>query len=314
MGLAPQAMLSLPGVDSRVSEQKMKISLGPIHYHWSKETIEQFYQSAATWPVDIVYLGETVCAKRRALSRADWLNIAARLTDAGKEVVLSTLALPEANSDLLQLEKICANTNYLVEANDMSAVHLLTGRFPFVAGPHINCYNNNTLSFLAELGAVRWVPPVELSATTIGTLQTMRPAAMETEVFAYGYLPLSFSARCFTARADNIGKDACEQRCMRDPEGRPLFTQEHERLFTMNGIQLQSGVPCNLLHETGAMLNMDIDVVRISPQLEDTDTVVKIFQATLSGTSISEDTLRSPACNGYWHGLPGMARMPAHND
>ncbi|OFA17279.1 U32 family peptidase [Acidithiobacillus ferrivorans] len=292
----------------------MKISLGPIHYHWSKETIEQFYQSAATWPVDIVYLGETVCAKRRALSRADWLNIAARLTDAGKEVVLSTLALPEANSDLLQLEKICANTNYLVEANDMSAVHLLTGRFPFVAGPHINCYNNNTLSFLAELGAVRWVPPVELSATTIGTLQTMRPAAMETEVFAYGYLPLSFSARCFTARADNIGKDACEQRCMRDPEGRPLFTQEHERLFTMNGIQLQSGVPCNLLHETGAMLNMDIDVVRISPQLEDTDTVVKIFQATLAGASISEDTLRSPACNGYWHGLPGMASMPAQSD
>ncbi|MHB8237303.1 MAG: U32 family peptidase [Acidithiobacillus ferrivorans] len=314
MGLAPQATLSLPGVNSRVSEQKMKISLGPIHYHWSKETIEQFYQSAATWPVDIVYLGETVCAKRRALNRADWLTIAARLTDAGKEVVLSTLALPEANSDLLQLEKICANTNYLVEANDMSAVHLLTGRFPFVAGPHINCYNNNTLSFLAELGAVRWVPPVELSATTIGTLQTMRPTAMETEVFAYGYLPLSFSARCFTARADNIGKDACEQRCMRDPEGRPLFTQEHERLFTMNGIQLQSGVPCNLLHETGAMLNMGIDVVRISPQLEDTDTVVKIFQATLAGASISEDTLRSPACNGYWHGLPGMASMPAQSD
>ncbi|MHB1322138.1 MAG: U32 family peptidase, partial [Acidithiobacillus ferrivorans] len=238
MGLAPQATLSLPGANSRVSEQKMKISLGPIQYHWPKETIEQFYQSAATWPVDIVYLGETVCAKRRALCRADWLNIAARLTDAGKEVVLSTLALPEANSDLLQLEKICANTNYRVEANDMSAVHLLTGRFPFVAGPHINCYNNHTLSLLAELGAVRWVPPVELSATTIGTLQNMRPAAVETEVFAYGYLPLSFSARCFTARADNIGKDACEQRCMRDPEGRPLFTQEHERLFTMNGIQL----------------------------------------------------------------------------
>ena len=30
----------------------------------------------------------------------DWLDIAARLTDAGKEVVLSTLALLEANSDL----------------------------------------------------------------------------------------------------------------------------------------------------------------------------------------------------------------------
>jgi hypothetical protein len=41
----------------------MKISLGPIHYYWSKEDIEQFYRSAEQWPVDIVYLGETVCAK-----------------------------------------------------------------------------------------------------------------------------------------------------------------------------------------------------------------------------------------------------------
>ena len=292
----------------------MKISLGPIHYYWSKEDIERFYRSAEHWPVDIVYLGETVCAKRRALRRADWLDIAARLTDAGKEVVLSTLALLEANSDILQLEKMCANANYLVEANDMSAVHLLAGRSRFIAGPHINCYNSETLSLLAELGAVRWIPPLELSSTAISTLQNTRPEVMETEVFAYGYLPLSFSARCFTARADNVGKDECEQRCIRDPEGRPLFTQEHERLFTMNGIQLQSGIPCNLLYEMGAMLNMSIDIVRISPQLKDTDTVVKTFRAALDGSAVPEGALHSPACNGYWHGLPGMTFMHAHND
>ena len=73
-------------------------------------------------------------------------------------------------------------------------------------------------------------------------LQNTRPEAMETEVFAHGHLPLSFSARCFTAQADNVGKDECEQRCIGDPEGRALFTQEHERLFTINGIQLQYGV------------------------------------------------------------------------
>lgn len=292
----------------------MKISLGPIHYYWSKENIEQFYRSAEHWPVDIVYLGETVCAKRRVMRRTDWLDIAARLTDAGKAVVLSTLALPEANSDLLQLEKICANAHYMVEANDMSAVHLLAGRAPFVAGPHINCYNSETLSLLADLGATRWVPPVELPATTIVMLQNTRPEAMETEVFAHGHLPLSFSARCFTARADNVGKDECEQRCIGDPEGRALFTQEHERLFTINGIQLQSGIPCNLLNEMASMSAMGIDIVRISPQLTATESVIQAFHATLNGKYISPEGYDPPVCNGYWHGEPGMKFMSVQGD
>ena len=288
----------------------MKISLGPIHYYWSKENIEQFYRRAEHWPVDIVYLGETVCAKRRALRSADWLDIAARLTDAGKEVVLSTLALLEAHSDLLQLERVCANAHYLVEANDMAAVHLLAGRGPFVIGPHINVYNAETLALLADLGARRWVPPVELSATTIAMLQDTRPETMETEVFAYGYLPLSFSARCFTARADNVGKDACELRCISDPEGRALFTQEQERLFTINGIQLQSGIPCNLLNETLAMSEMGIDIVRISPQLADTESVIRAFHAVLNGEISPPVEYGSPACNGYWYGKPGMQFSP----
>ncbi|MHB1531798.1 U32 family peptidase [Acidithiobacillus sp.] len=284
----------------------MKIALGPILYYWPKERVEEFYAAAACWPVDIVYLGETVCSKRRALRRQDWLAIAGRLRDAGKEVVLSTQALLEANSELLQLEQFCGNEEYPVEANDMAAVQLLAGKVPFVVGPHINCYNGETLALLAGLGATRWVPPVELSAVTIGALQGQRPAGMETEVFAYGRLPLSFAARCFTARADNVGKDDCEQRCIHDPDGRPLHTQEDQRLFTVNGIQLQSGTPCNLLGELGSMAEMGVDIVRISPQAEGTDTVVHAFYAALNDGPVPE----LPAldyCNGYWHGAPGMA-------
>ena len=79
---------------------------------------------------------------------------------------------------------------------DMGAVHLLAGKAPFVAGLHLNVYNPQTLALLARLGAQRWVMPVELSRESLRTLQQHRPAAMATEVFGYGRLPLAFSARC----------------------------------------------------------------------------------------------------------------------
>ena len=71
----------------------MKLSLGPILYFWPREQVLDFYKQAATWPVDIVYLGEVICSKRRLLKPDDWLAIAEELRAAGKEVVLSTLAL-----------------------------------------------------------------------------------------------------------------------------------------------------------------------------------------------------------------------------
>src|SRR3546814_4678787 len=49
-------------------------------------------------------------------------------------------------------------------------------------------------------------------------LQLDRPVAMETEVFAYGRMPLAFSARCFTARHRNIPKDNCQYVCMDHPD------------------------------------------------------------------------------------------------
>ena len=65
----------------------MKLSLGPIQYFWSREQVFDFYERVAGAPVDIVYLGETVCSKRRALRLPDWLDIAARLNADGARVV-----------------------------------------------------------------------------------------------------------------------------------------------------------------------------------------------------------------------------------
>ena len=263
--------------------------------------------------MDIVYLGETVCSKRRALRGRDWLDLAARFADAGKEVVLSTLALVEAASELGAMRRIAENGHYLVEANDMAAVNMLAGRTAFVAGPHINTYNGETLRLLAELGARRWVMPVELGRETLSALQAERPTGMETEVFAFGKLPLAFSARCFTARAHDLPKDACEFRCGDYPDGMLLSTREDQAFLTLNGIQIQSAGTSNLIAEIPALRALNVDVLRLSPQSTHMDKVVSAFRRVMDDELSPQDAqhaldeyLPVRPCNGYWHGLPGM--------
>jgi hypothetical protein len=48
----------------------------------------EFYERIQCSPVDIVHLGEVVCSRRHELRLADWLEIGAALSAAGKEVVL----------------------------------------------------------------------------------------------------------------------------------------------------------------------------------------------------------------------------------
>jgi hypothetical protein len=55
--------------------------------------------------------------------------------------------------------------------------------------------------------------------TLVETLHKTRPAGVETEVFAFGKLPLAFSARCFTARHYGLNKDDCQFKCLDHPEG-----------------------------------------------------------------------------------------------
>lgn len=292
----------------------MKLSLGPILYYWERERVLDFYARAADWPVDIVYLGEVVCSKRRALRFDDWLAVAERLAHAGKEVVLSTLALVEAESELGAMRRIAGNGRFPVEANDAAALNMLPAAGArFVAGAYLNMYNGETLDLLHGLGAYRWVLPVELSRDMLAALQTRRPAEMETEVLVFGRAPLALSARCFTARAHRLPKDECEFRCRDYPDGLPLATREGRRFLTLNGIQTQSGGSVNLAGAIPEMAELDVDVARLSPQAQGMDEIVQLWRAGVDGRMAAAEVetrllahLPDGVCNGYWRGEPGM--------
>ncbi|MCE5181432.1 MAG: U32 family peptidase [Betaproteobacteria bacterium] len=292
----------------------MKLALGPILFYWERDTTFSFYDEVAASSVDIVYLGEAVCSRRHTLRTEDWLELADKLAAAGKEVVLSTLALIESESDLKTLRRITGNGKFMVEANDMGAVHQLSAaKIPFVAGPHINTYNPQTLGLLAELGAKRWVMPVEMSREALTHMQATRPAGMETEVFAYGRLPLAFSARCFTARHYNLPKDDCQFRCMDFANGLTLKTREGQPFLALNGIQTMSASIYNLIGELDSMRATGVDVVRVSPQAFHTDKIIKLYRDTLDGKLTAQAAAQQMTklmfdqpCDGYWHGKPGI--------
>lgn len=294
----------------------MKLSLGPLLYYWARDDVLDFYKAIAATPVDIVYLGETVCSRRHELRLADWLSIAARLRDAGKEVVLSTQVLIESGADVTMLHKIAANGDFRVEANDMGAVHCLEGKAPFVAGPHLNIYNVPTLQWMAALGVQRWVMPLEMSRDDLALMQQGRPAGLETEVFAYGRMPLAFSARCFTARHRNLPKDDCQFSCLAHPDGLMMRTRESEGFLVLNGTQTQSAKIYNLLAQLSTMQKMGVDVVRISPQSQHTGEIVNVFHEVLTqqipaaaGMQSMLGLMPDQPCNGYWYGKPGLEQI-----
>jgi len=273
----------------------------------------EFYKSIANSQIDIVYLGETVCSKRKLLRRDDWLDIAHQLKAAGKEVVLSSMTLIEANSELASLKSLCKNNEFMVEANDMSAVQLLKGK-SFVTGPAINIYNPSSLKVLVNYGLKRWVLPVELSRDALADMQTAKPDDIETEVIVYGRLPLAYSARCFTARSHNLPKDDCQYRCLDYPDGLLLSTQEKQQFLVLNGIQTQSARTTNLISVMNELMDLKVNIFRINPFANHTPKIIDIFYKTLhqnydinkANQALQGLMPAGGSCNGFWYGDSGM--------
>jgi collagenase-like PrtC family protease len=274
------------------------LSVGPVLTYWTRRTLIEFYARLAEAPVATVTLGEVICSRRHEMKPDDWLALARDLAAAGKEVVLATQALIESEAELRTLRRLAEQGEFMVEANDAAALHRLAGR-AFVIGPHVNVYSGAALEELAALGAVRWVPPVELPIDAVAA--AVGPQAIAAEVFAFGRLPLALSARCFTARHYGLNRDECGFRCLEHPDGLLVRTQEGEPFLALNGLQTQSaGVQC-LLGWRDALRDAGVRRVRLSPIARGFEQVVAVFDRVFNGGADAAEGLAELVALG----LPG---------
>lgn len=288
-----------------------KLTLGPLLYNWPPEQWRDFYlRIADEAPVDTVYLGEVVCAKRLPFVLPHFSEVIERLAAAGKEVVLSSLALVMNRREASMLDDLMRGGDHLIEANDISAVSSLRGS-PHVVGPYINTYNEGTATFFADGGAVRIVLPAEIPANSLAPLANSG-AELETQVF--GRLPLAISARCYHARAEDLHKDNCQFVCGKAADGMEVETLDGQKFLSVNGTQTLSHSYYNLAAELDQLAELGITHFRLSPQNIDMVAAAQCFRSRLDGSieaaaAVEQLQLHSGDvrfANGFFHGRSGV--------
>jgi O2-independent ubiquinone biosynthesis protein UbiV len=293
------------------------LSLGPVFFHWEPQRWRDFYfRVADEAPIDTVYLGEVVCAKRMPFLAPHLDAVAERLKRAGKQVVLSSLALIGNEREAAFMRDFCAAEDGIVEANDLGLLALLSGR-PHILGPFLNIYNESTLAYFATRGALGACLPPELPGTSIARLAAS--ASILLEVLAFGRLPLAISARCFHARALGLHKDGCQFVCGRDAEGLVVDTLEGEPFLAVNGLQTLSYTCLCLLRELRSLQRAGVAGFRLSPLAADMVKVARLFRDTLderTGAQEAEKELEAllpqmPLANGFLYGAEGRSRHRA---
>ena len=290
-----------------------QLSLGPVLFNWKPDIWRDFYYRIADEsPVARVYIGEVVCSKRTPFFEPLYPDVAERLIRAGKEVVFSTLAEVMIKRERKLTESMCAIDDYLIEANDASALYHLRGK-PHAIGPYINAYNEETLSVLAQRGAVHITLPFELPAEAIIRMSyEAKQRNITSEIMVYGRIPLALSARCYHARAHGRVKDNCQFICEEDPDGLELKTLDGKDFLAINGVQTLSHSCLNLITEMNVLKN-NISYFRLSPHTRDMVDIIRIFHDALyDKISAAEATLKLsklglfvPFANGFFHGKPG---------
>lgn len=288
-----------------------KLTLGPVLFNWKPEQLRDFYfRVADEADVDSVHVGEVVCSKRSPFFAPHIPEVVARLAAAGKEVVLSSLALIMNERELREARELAGGEGWLVEANDISVASMMGGK-PFVVGPLVNVYNEGTLAYLESIGAIRACLPAELPAEVIATL--VKSAKCEIEVQVFGRLPLAISARCYHARSRNLAKDGCQYVCAEDPDGMAVDTLDDEPFLAVNGTQTMSYHYLSLLSELETLRRSGVRRFRLWPQAVDMVAVAALFRRVLAGSvapveaadQLADLCPRAEFANGYIHGREG---------
>lgn len=291
----------------------LKLVIGPVPYLWSGEKWRDFhYRIADSGHVDAVTLGEVVCSKRDHFTRPFLDQVVKRLEDAGKSVVLASLALVTQERETAMTRKLAAGER-LVEANDLSALRHLGGK-PHIVGPFVNVYNAATASLLAKRGATRICLGPELPMQSVAGIVAGAPG-IDYEVFAFGRLPLAISARCAHARSKGHVKDNCQFVCGEDPDGLDVDTLDGQPFLSINGVQTMSRHCQVLLNEMRSLAGAGVTHLRLSPQDCDMAAVAAVFANVRDGRLGTEEGIArlrnlypvAPHSNGFAYGRAGTA-------
>ncbi|WP_445502395.1 ubiquinone anaerobic biosynthesis protein UbiV [Microvirga sp. G4-2] len=290
----------------------MKLTLGPVLYNWEPDAWRDFYfRIADEAPVDAVCVGEVVCSKRLPFFQDLVPEVVERLAAAGKDVLLSSLALVTLGRERKQTASLAREADLLVEVNDITVLTHLDGRSHAI-GPYVNVYNEATLSWLARNGARRVCLPPELPASSINALAKCCPD-VELEVWSFGRVPLAISARCYHARLHKLTKDNCQFVCGKDPDGLSTDTLDRQTFLAVNGVQTLSATYANLIENLADLADMGVASCRLSPQKVDMVAVARIFRDVADGKSGPEEGRRAlelvcdggTFSNGFFKGASG---------
>ncbi len=295
---------------------KAQLTLGPLLYHWDAEKRRDFYfKIADEAPVDCVYLGEVICSKREPYFEEYFGQVADRLRSAGKQVVISTLALVTSPREMAEIREH-ADADAIVEANDVACLQALHGK-PHVIGPFVNVFNEGAREFVLRNSAFRIVLPVEAPATSI---KVLADTTAEIEIMVFGRQPLSIAMRCYHARSHGLTKDSCQYVCGLDPNGLSATTVTGDDLLTINGTATMSHGYVVLLKELEALRKMGVTHFRVSPQHMDMIAVTSIYRDVLDGKCAADEAEARlsqmsdgvPFVNGFYYAREGLSWNAQH--
>lgn len=261
----------------------MELTIGPNQFFWTADDWQTLYTDLAQAPVDRVVLGELVCSKRLPFYQDRIPAAIETLTNAGKQVALTSLALVTLKRERKMTAEL-ADLGVEVEVNDLTALAHLPHGTAFSVGPLVNVYNQGTLAWLARRGATRVCLPPELPLASVETLaRAAADLGVTVEVWGHGRLPLAISGRCYHARLHGRTKDNCQFACEDDPDGMDLQTLDGQPFLAVNGVQTLSDTHASVAHQVEALRAADVGALRLSPQTGDFAGLAALYRQRVNG-------------------------------
>ncbi len=226
------------------------------------------------------------------------------LTETGKEVYVSSLNLVRDERQYSSFRELCRRVGR-IEINSPAFLGF-AGDYPAVTGVFINVYNRTTADILAKRMVQRIVLPCELGFQSVASISENCQARIE--VVVHGHVPIAISGNCQTARAVGTNGNGCGKVCRRHPDG-ILLEADGKPLFRIDGPLTLSAATYCLVEYLRRLQEVGVDTIRILPQWNLTDRIVRIYRDVLDERKDCSDALNelktiSPEglCNGWFLG------------